>query len=56
MKIIGERIVVNESKGVVQFYDEIAGTSGQWVGIDWDNLKRGKHDGTLNGIKYFTTR
>lgn len=56
MNIIGERVVVDDSKGVVQFYGEVAGTSGQWAGIDWDDLKRGKHNGTINGMQYFKAR
>jgi len=27
-----------------------------WVGIEWDNHCRGKHDGSYDGIRYFTTR
>jgi tubulin-specific chaperone E len=30
--------------------------SGNWVGVEWDNKDRGKHDGTIDGIKYFETR
>jgi len=25
-----------------------------WVGIEWDEANRGKHNGTVNGYKYFT--
>jgi len=24
-----------------------------WVGIEWDEANRGKHNGTVNGYKYF---
>lgn len=56
MNIINDRIYLDGSKGVVKFFGDVPETSGQWVGVDWDDLKRGKHNGILNGVKYFTTR
>ncbi|XP_033115860.1 tubulin-specific chaperone E-like isoform X2 [Anneissia japonica] len=31
------------------------GPSSTWLGVDWDNKERGKHDGTHNGKQYFET-
>lgn len=31
------------------------GFPGEWIGVDWDSVARGKHDGTVNGKKYFDT-
>uniref|UniRef100_A0A336LKC3 Splicing factor 45 n=1 Tax=Culicoides sonorensis TaxID=179676 RepID=A0A336LKC3_CULSO len=28
---------------------------GTWVGIEWDDVSRGKHDGTVDNIQYFKT-
>lgn len=25
-----------------------------WIGIEWDDLNRGKHNGTVNGYQYFS--
>jgi tubulin-specific chaperone E len=40
------------------FYNnfQISMHSGNWVGVEWDNKDRGKHNGTIDGIKYFETR
>lgn len=27
-----------------------------WIGVEWDNPERGKHDGTHEGHTYFKTR
>ena len=29
---------------------------GTWVGVEWDDVKRGKHSGCNNGVQYFTCR
>ncbi|XP_058090068.1 tubulin-folding cofactor E [Magnolia sinica] len=38
--------------GTVKYIGPVEGYSGIWVGVDWDNCD-GKHDGSLNGIRYF---
>ena len=54
---IGTRIRIGEDYGTILFVGEVAGTSGQWLGVEWDNgAKRGKHSGEKNGVKYFTCR
>ena len=29
---------------------------GDWLGVEWDDPSRGKHDGSHNGQRYFMTR
>lgn len=29
---------------------------GLWLGVEWDNPERGKHNGTHEGVQYFTCR
>lgn len=41
---------------VTIFRLQVTGHSGIWLGIDWDDAARGKHDGSVNGITYFCTR
>ncbi|KAG8734223.1 hypothetical protein FRC11_008124 [Ceratobasidium sp. 423] len=54
---IGERIRIGEDYGTVLFIGDVTGTTGTWLGIEWDDVtKRGKHSGERNGVKYFTCR
>ncbi|KAF7637734.1 CAP-Gly domain-containing protein [Meloidogyne graminicola] len=50
---LNQRILLNDSKGVVKYYGELEVTNGFWVGVDWDDKNRGKHDGSYKGKKYF---
>ena len=36
-------------RGTVRYVGEVAGTKGQWVGVEWDDESRGRHDGTHDG-------
>ncbi|KAG6833649.1 hypothetical protein H0H87_002845 [Tephrocybe sp. NHM501043] len=40
--------------GTVRYTGPVEGTSGTWLGIEWDDPNRGKHDGVKDGIRYFT--
>jgi hypothetical protein len=44
------------NKGTVRFVGEVRGTKGTWVGVEWDEDDRGKHDGTNDGHSYFKVR
>ncbi|KAI1733320.1 CAP-Gly domain-containing protein [Ditylenchus destructor] len=55
-RIVGERIQADGFKGVIGFVGEIAGQTGTWVGVDWDDPKRGKHNGCVGGKQYFVAR
>lgn len=35
---------------------QVAGYNGTWLGIEWDDPKRGKHDGIVAGMRYFKTK
>lgn len=57
---VGDRIALksfDEPRGIVMYNGDIPGTAdGTWIGIDWDDMNRGKHNGSLNKIKYFNAR
>jgi len=53
---VGRRVEVEGSRGTVMFDGVVEGTKGQWLGIEWDDASRGKHDGTHNGVLYFRTK
>ena len=38
----------------IRYVGKVEGTSGDWLGVEWDNPTRGKHSGEHNGVRYFT--
>ncbi|XP_011503060.1 PREDICTED: tubulin-specific chaperone E [Ceratosolen solmsi marchali] len=51
----GCRIECEGHIGTVKYFGTVGTTNGQWLGIDWDDSSRGKHNGTYEGIKYYET-
>ena len=49
----GLRISYMNHIGTIRFSGPVEGTSGTWMGIEWDDPKRGKHDGSKDGKRYF---
>ncbi|XGW28810.1 hypothetical protein V3C99_008534 [Haemonchus contortus] len=52
---LGDRISVGGYGAVVKYIGEVSGHPGVWVGVEWDNPERGKHNGVVNGVRYFET-
>lgn len=53
---IGQRASVGAHYGVVRYIGPIPDTdSAVWVGVEWDDSTRGKHNGVHNGVRYFNT-
>ncbi|KAL4265259.1 U2 small nuclear ribonucleoprotein A' [Pleurotus pulmonarius] len=50
---LGTRISLAGNIGTVKFVGNVQGTSGIWLGIEWDDPTRGKHDGVHNEKSYF---
>ena len=50
---IGQRRSYDGLVCTVRYVGEVAGTSGAWLGVEWDDPTRGKHDGSHKGVKYF---
>lgn len=55
---IGQRIRVHTNHtATVRYVGEVDGHPGDvWVGVEWDDPSRGKHDGSLDGRRYFVCR
>lgn len=53
---IDSRIECDGHRGTVKYVGPVGETKGSWLGIDWDDPSRGKHNGTYEGVKYFTAR
>jgi hypothetical protein len=52
----GARLSLHGDLGSVRFVGEVDGTTGIWLGVEWDDPCRGKHDGVKGGKRYFTCR
>lgn len=50
---VGYRVEVGGNRGTIRYIGPLDGYDGQWVGIEWDDQKRGKHDGAVAGKRYF---
>ncbi|KAM6539408.1 hypothetical protein FALCPG4_001215 [Fusarium falciforme] len=53
---IGQRVSYDGALCTVRFVGEVAGTTGTWLGVEWDDSARGKHDGCHKGVRYFTCK
>lgn len=49
----GERLSLKGETCTVRYVGCVAGKSGDWLGVEWDDPQRGKHNGTHEGEKYF---
>ncbi|GBP07114.1 Tubulin-specific chaperone E [Eumeta japonica] len=50
---LGTRLKIGDNYGTVRYVGEVFGYKGTWLGIEWDDPKRGKHNGTVDGKHYF---
>ncbi|KAF9652922.1 hypothetical protein BDM02DRAFT_3183259 [Thelephora ganbajun] len=50
---IGTRILLSGHIGTIKFVGSVHGTTGTWLGVEWDDPQRGKHDGAKDGVQYF---
>ncbi|XP_077552042.1 tubulin-specific chaperone E-like [Haemaphysalis longicornis] len=52
---VGTRVSCDGHHGVVRYRGPVVDTKGTWLGIEWDDQHRGKHNGCHNGVQYFNT-
>lgn len=50
---VGQRVLIGTYSGVARYVGPIPETESIWVGVEWDDSSRGKHDGIHNDIRYF---
>lgn len=50
----GCRVQILKDRATVRYIGTVRGQEGTWVGVEWDDPSRGKHDGTTGGVRYFT--
>ncbi|KAL9044342.1 MAG: hypothetical protein Q9214_002513 [Letrouitia sp. 1 TL-2023] len=53
---VGQRMSYDGDLCTTCFLGEVNDRSGAWIGVEWDNPGRGKHNGTHSGKKYFECR
>ncbi|GAX83880.1 hypothetical protein CEUSTIGMA_g11305.t1 [Chlamydomonas eustigma] len=53
MEGIGRRVQIIKDRATVRYIGTVTGQEGIWVGVEWDDPSRGKHNGTSGGVKYF---
>ncbi|XP_051801367.1 tubulin-specific chaperone E [Acanthochromis polyacanthus] len=53
---VGRRVSCGGERATVRFVGPVPPTTGLWLGVEWDNPDRGKHDGSHEGVSYFTCR
>eukprot|EP00983_Pelagomonas_calceolata_P062429 1147312-Pelagomonas_calceolata.AAC.1 len=51
--LLGCRVLVGRHRATVKYVGPVSGQEGTWLGLEWDDASRGKHDGEVEGTKYF---
>lgn len=49
------RVKIQGFHGTIKYVGSVENHPGIWVGVEWDDVSRGKHDGVVNNIRYFQT-
>nr|VWO94838.1 Adenylate cyclase [Ganoderma boninense] len=52
--LLGTRLKYSDSIGTIRYAGPVDGAQGTWLGVEWDEPNRGKHDGVKDGKRYFT--
>ncbi|NXM69181.1 TBCE protein, partial [Serilophus lunatus] len=53
---MGRRVSCGPDYGTVRYVGSVSRTAGIWLGVEWDDPQRGKHDGSYEGTQYFKCR
>ncbi|KAM5235043.1 tubulin-specific chaperone E [Ctenodactylus gundi] len=56
LDVIGRRVEINGEHATVRFSGTVPPVEGLWLGVEWDNPERGRHDGSHHGTVYFECR
>jgi len=51
---IGRRLSYEGWLCTIRWIGGLSGTEGTWIGVEWDDVSRGKHDGVHRGERIFT--
>jgi dynactin complex subunit len=53
---VDDRVCFNSSIGTIKYVGPVSAKAGIWYGIEWDDPTRGKGDGSVDGVRYFTCK
>ena len=54
---VGDRVETTDGdRGIVRWVGAVANKDGVWLGVEWDDPLRGKHDGAHDGVRYFACK
>jgi hypothetical protein len=56
---VGQRLSFDSYICTIRYIGPVEGTKDTdktWLGVEWDDPRRGKHDGVHNGKRYFTCK
>ncbi|RHZ74066.1 hypothetical protein Glove_227g71 [Diversispora epigaea] len=51
--LLNKRIQIEDQIATVRYIGPVP-PKGEWIGLEWDNVSRGKHDGVHDDVRYFT--
>ncbi|CAG8199967.1 unnamed protein product [Penicillium salamii] len=53
---LGQRRSFDGHLCTIRYVGTVQGTTGDWLGVEWDDATRGKHSGEHKGIRYFSCK
>ncbi|GAB1216300.1 hypothetical protein ATERTT37_005513 [Aspergillus terreus] len=53
---VNQRRSYNGDLCTVRYVGKVEGTTGEWLGVEWDDPTRGKHSGQHQGVTYFSCK
>ena len=52
----GQRLSFQGDRCTVKWVGALSGKQGDWLGVEWDDPAKGKHDGSHEGVHYFSCK
>jgi len=53
---VGQRVSFESNLCTIRYIGAVEDTDKEWLGVEWDEPSRGKHDGSHKGKRYFKCR
>jgi hypothetical protein len=53
---VGQRRSFDDHLCTIRYVGTVEGTTGDWLGVEWDDATRGKHSGEHKGVRYFSCK